>query len=230
MDSSRRDFTKWALAGIPALSGLGPFPSTATAQARPNPNRSYINGVQFGLQPFCYHDLAMNTPNRPELVRRLVQNGMGMVELHATWCEPHFDGLGVSAEQAREKLRNWRVTAAADYYQKIKREFDDAGITIFTYYVNISDADTDAETDATFQAAKILGATGCVGSYGLQIARRLVPFPRKHGLFVDSTITTISRIRMPSTPRKVLRRGSPFPQILRPRSTCVTSLPQTGIA
>jgi sugar phosphate isomerase/epimerase len=184
MYASRRDLAKWALSGLPALTGLAALHSSAAAQTRSNSNRSYINGVQFGLQPFCYHDLVMNTQNRPELVRRLVQNGMGMVELHATWCEPRFDGAGVSAQEAREKLRNWRVTAPADYYRKIKREFDDAGITIFTYYVNISDADTDGEIDATFEAAKILGAKGCVGSYGLQIAHRLVPFPRKHGLFV----------------------------------------------
>ncbi|HLK50718.1 MAG TPA: TIM barrel protein [Bryobacteraceae bacterium] len=184
MNLSRRDFTKSALTALPALTGLAALHSSASAQARANPNRSYINGVQFGLQPFCYHDLAMNTQNRPELVRRLVQNGMGMVELHATWCEPRFDGPGVSAQEARQKLRNWRVSAPADYYRKIKREFDDSGITIFTYYVNISDADTDAEIDATFEAAKILGAQGCVGSYGLEIAHRLVPFPARHGLFV----------------------------------------------
>lgn len=184
MDVSRRNFTKCALAGLPSLAGLTALHSTAAAQTGANRNRSYINGVQFGLQPFCYHDLAMNTQNRPELVRRLVQNGMGMVELHATWCEPRFDAPGAGAQEAREKLRNWRVTAPADDYRKIKREFDDAGITIFTYYVNISDADTDAEIDATFEAAKILGAKGCVGSYGLEIAHRLVPFPAKHGLFV----------------------------------------------
>ncbi len=183
MGVSRRNFTKWALAGLPPLAGLTAFHTTAAAQTGANRNRSYINGVQFGLQPFCYHDLAMNTQNRPELIRRLVKNGMGMVELHATWCEPRFDGPGVGAQEAREKLRSWRLTAPTDYYQNIKREFDGAGITIFTYYVNISDADTDAEIDATFEAAKILGAKGCVGSYGLQIAHRLVPFPARHGLF-----------------------------------------------
>lgn len=181
---SRRAFNQWGLASVPAVTRLATLYSSATAQTLGNRNRSYINGVQFGLQPFCYHDLAMNTQNRPELIRRLVQNGMGMVELHATWCEPRFDGRGVGAAEAREKLRNWRLATPSDYYRKIKREFDDAGITIFTYYVNIGDADTDAEIDATFGAAKALGAKGCVGSYGLQIAHRLVPFPAKHGLFV----------------------------------------------
>ena len=180
MNMTRRNFGKVALASVPGLSASN---SIAVAQTTRKPNRSYINGVQFGLQPFCYHDLAMNTQNRAELVRRLVQNEMGMVELHATWCEPRFDMPGVGAQEAREKLRNWRVTAPAGYYRKIRQEFDDAGITIFTYYVNVSDTDSDAEIDATYEAAKILGAVGCVGSYGLNIAHRLVPFSARHGLF-----------------------------------------------
>src|SRR5262245_52968804 len=97
-------------------------------------NRSLIGGVQFGLQPFCYHDLAMTPENRATLVRRLVQNGMGMVELHATWVEPRFTAPGVSAEAAREKLRAWRVGNAVDHYRMVKKEFDEAGIEIFSCY------------------------------------------------------------------------------------------------
>jgi len=180
MTLTRRDLGKIALAGVP---GFGVLSSTASAQTAAQPNRSFIGGVQFGLQPFCYHDLAMTTDNRATLVKRLVQNGMGMVELHATWCEPRFDGPRVSAQEAREKLRGWRLAAPTDYYRGIRKEFDDAGITIFTYYVNIGENDTDAEIDATFEAAKALGAKGCIGSYGLETAHRLVPFPGKHGMF-----------------------------------------------
>jgi hypothetical protein len=43
-----------------------------------------VNGVQLGLQPFCYHDLEMTPENRPELIRRLVVNGINAVELHST--------------------------------------------------------------------------------------------------------------------------------------------------
>jgi sugar phosphate isomerase/epimerase len=178
MNLTRRDLVKLSLAGIPSVAGI------SSAQTAAKPNRSYINGVQFGLQPFCYHDLAMTTENRPVLVQRLVQNGMGMVELHATWCEPRFNDPGVNAQEAREKLRKWRVTTPADYYRKIRKEFDDAGITIFSYYVGFNETYSDAEIDATFEAAKILGAKGCVGSYGLDVAHRLVPFPGKHGMFL----------------------------------------------
>jgi sugar phosphate isomerase/epimerase len=177
---TRREFGKFLFAGVSELAVL-PCAREALAQA---PNRSRIHGVQFGLQPFCYHDLAMTRENRGELIRRLVRNGMGMVELHATWVEPRFNDPGVSGAAARDKLRAWRLSPPAGYYRGIRKELDDAGVTVFTYYVNFDDSYTDAEIDATFEGAKILGARGCVGSMGLAVSRRLAPFPGRHGMFV----------------------------------------------
>jgi sugar phosphate isomerase/epimerase len=177
MNLSRRDFVNMMFAGVPVLTGA--------AQAAPSDgnNRSVIHGVQFGLQPFCYHDLPMNIENRRILIDRMVQNGLGMVELHATWCEPNFTGGNTSATEARKKLRDFRLTTGRDYYQAIKREFDQAGIAIFTSYVTFNDSYTDAEIDAVLEGAKALGAKGVVGSYGLAVSRRLAPFLGKHGMF-----------------------------------------------
>ena len=161
---NRRDFGKTMLGGFSAL-----------ALQSAKPNRSFINGVQFGLQPFCYHDLAMTRENRGELIRRLVRNGMGMVELHATWVEPRLD---------RDQQREWRLKPPPGYYQSVRKELDNAGISVFTYYVNFDDTYTDAEFDAVFEGAKILGARGCVGSFGLAVSRRLIPFPGRHGMFI----------------------------------------------
>lgn len=176
MNLTRRDFGKIALAGIPGL---------ALAQSAAKPNRSLIHGVQFGLQPFCYHDLAMNRENRPILIQRLVENGLGMVELHAVWYEPSFASGGVSADEARDKLRNWRLNPPAGYFRDIKKEFDDKGITICTVYINVGDSFTDPEIDAVFEGAKAIGAKGIVGSYGLAVAHRLAAFPGKHGMYAS---------------------------------------------
>ncbi len=176
MNLTRRDFGKIALAGIPGL---------ALAQSAAKPNRSLIHGVQFGLQPFCYHDLAMNRENRAILIQRLVENGLGMVELHAVWYEPSFASGGVSADEARDKLRNWRLNPPAGYFRDIKKEFDDKGITICTVYINVGDSFTDPEIDAVFEGAKAIGAKGIVGSYGLAVAHRLAAFPGKHGMYAS---------------------------------------------
>jgi len=186
---TRRDFGRLTLASAPSLAVASACIDTdLCAQARDpgvrSANRSFIGGVQFGLQPFCYHDLPMTPDNRPTLIKRLVQNGFGMVELHATWVEPRFTGADVTPEQAREKLRAWRLSQPVDHYRGVKREFDDAGIDICTYYVNINDSYTDAEIDAVFAGAKMLGAAGCVGSQGLAFSKRLAAFPGRHGLFL----------------------------------------------
>ena len=186
---TRRDFGRLAIAGAPLLGTVSAwFDADLHAQAGEpavrRGNRSLIGGVQFGLQPFCYHDLAMTPENRPTLIKRLVQNGFGMVELHATWVEPRLTDSGVSPEAAREKQRAWRLSQPVDHYSRVKREFDEAGITIFTYYVNINDTYTDAEIDAVFAGAKLLGARGCVGSQGLAVSKRFARFPGKHGMFL----------------------------------------------
>src|SRR5262245_32818205 len=108
MRVTRRDFGRVVAAGASALAGLRLAAADLSAAQWPA-NRSLIKGVQFGLQPFCYHDLAMTRENRPTLIKRLVQNGLGMVELHATWCEPRFNEPGGTADAARQKLREWRL-------------------------------------------------------------------------------------------------------------------------
>ena len=183
MRVTRREFGRTVLAGIGGTAALA-YSRPAAAQSHAAANRSLIKGVQFGLQPFCYHDLPMIRENRGELIRRLVRNGMGMVELHATWVEPRFIGPGVTADAAREQLRGWRLRPPTGYYQGIRKELDAAGISVYTYYVNFDDSYTDAEFDAVFEGAKVLGARGCVGSFGLAVSSRLVPFPGRHAMFV----------------------------------------------
>src|SRR4051812_22561048 len=95
LSMTRRHFGSLALTALPALTIL-PASGDLSAPARRQPaapagapgNRSLIGGVQFALQPFCYHDLPMTPENRGTLITRLEQNGFGMVELHATWVEP----------------------------------------------------------------------------------------------------------------------------------------------
>src|SRR5690606_1796743 len=108
MNVTRREFGMLALGGLSSavgISGLGHRHAAAATTATAGANRSYIEGVQFGLQPYCYHDLPMTRENRPLLIERLLANGMGMVELMSPWVEPNFRTAGVTAEQARARLR-----------------------------------------------------------------------------------------------------------------------------
>jgi sugar phosphate isomerase/epimerase len=105
------------------------------------------------------------------------------VELHAGWVEPSFRDSVTSAAEATEKLRRWRLATPPSFYQDVKNEFDQAGISIFSYYINFTMLTPPEEIDAVYAGAKILGAKGVVGSYGQAVAARLTAFPGKHGMF-----------------------------------------------
>ena len=190
---NRRDFSMLTLSCIPGVSLLsGCINNASHVDPSKLMSKSFVNGVQFGVQPFCYHDLVMNIANRKKLIEYVKKNGFGLMELHARWCEPKFNDPGVSKAEAREKVRQWRVTTPDSYYEEIRKEFDDAGISILNYYVDM-DASyfnnyteyTDEEVDATFRAANILGAGACVGSEGQKAIKRLVPFAEKHNMFIS---------------------------------------------
>ena len=188
---NRREFTRLAMMTAPAMVF---FPRCKSSAAK-NPflEKSFVNGIQFGVQPYSYHDIppsSMKVENRAALIQKIKKNGFGLAEIHATYCEPSFEAPGVSPKEAREKLRAWRISVPDSYYQNIRKEFDDAGISILNYYVDMdaswinNDIEySDEEVDATFKAAKILGAGGCVGSEGLKAVKRLAPFAEKHGMY-----------------------------------------------
>lgn len=181
----RRQFNKLVLGSaaqgvLPGSLSQARAAAFASASGKPN---SVINGVSIGLQPFCYHDLAIADYNRGILVDRMVQNGLSFVELHAGWVEPRFRDSTTSADEAREMLTHWRLNTPRSFYEKVKGEFDRAGITVFSYYTNLTLSMPPAEIDAVYEGAKALGAKGVVGSYGLAVAARLAPFPAKHSMF-----------------------------------------------
>jgi sugar phosphate isomerase/epimerase len=177
MGITRREFGRFSALVVVSFAGM---PALAAA-VRPN---SLVKGVQLGLQPFCYHDLPNTPANRPVLIDRMVQNGLNVVELHASWYEPRFTGPGIDAAVARKQARDWRLSKPASFYQGVKHEFDAAGISIFAIWLNIDETYTDAEIDAVFEGAKALGAKQVDGSYGLAVAKRLAPFPAKHGMLL----------------------------------------------
>jgi len=184
MKTSRRDFQSMATLGLAGLAlQMQGWTGRANAQTRLG-SRSIVSGVQFGIQPFCYHDLDMTIANRPELLRRIVQNGLGMVELHAVWCEPSFATGAVSRQAAREMLREWRTQTPRSYYEGIRKEFNDQGVDIFGYWTGINSTYTEAEIHATFDAAKALGCRGVTGSQGLAMSAKLIPYMKEHGIFM----------------------------------------------
>jgi hypothetical protein len=181
MKFTRRDFGRLAIASLPAFATTSLCSFMPIAQAS---SSKYINstfsGVTIGLMPYCYHDLVEHPANRPILIERMMQNQLGHVELHSSWCEPPFGTMpGLTPAEIRQKRHDFRVNTPPSFYEGIRKEFNDAGIKIFAYktktYGRGSVVGVDLQTppdeiDAMYNAAKILGANILTGSWGLAVS------------------------------------------------------------
>lgn len=183
MNLTRRAFGRLAAASLPAFATatLPHLSPSAHAQSGKWINSTF-SGVTVGLQPYCYHDLERIPANRPILIERMVQNKIGVVELHAAWCEPLFAYMYNTEEEVRKAKYDWRVNTPPSFFEAIRKEFSDAGIRIFSYYAsapeyrgNISiDLQTPPEEiDSFYRAAKALGAERLIGSYGIAVGDRI---------------------------------------------------------
>jgi sugar phosphate isomerase/epimerase len=179
---SRRDLLKLVAATIPAAAFARMIDSK-------------IKGVQLGAQSYSFRDLPLD-----QAIRAMSADGLGDCELFS----PHIEEGGTVApersfgsgekmtpEQRRakrvtsaEKLRQWRVSVSLDYFTKVKKKFNDAGINLYAYNYSFSDHFTDQEIDRGFVMAKALGVNIITASTTLPVAKRVVPFAEKHKMLV----------------------------------------------
>jgi sugar phosphate isomerase/epimerase len=83
--------------------------------------------------------------------------------------------------EAREQLRQWRLTAPLDRFREIRRKFDAAGVDLFSYVMTIGDDFTDAEIDAVYRHMQALGVdTFCTNQTRVGMAPRCAPFSDRY--------------------------------------------------
>ena len=184
--TNRRDFGRCALSGLGALATGW----KATAQQRPMlpPIKSTFNGVVLGCNTYSLSTLPLD-----DAIQVIAGNSFGLAELHPHHMEPPFGlrGSGAGAPkaesqkaQAREKLRQWRMTVPLDQFSMAAQQFKDAGLYLYAYNMNYDDQFTDGELERTFDMTKALGCKliTAVGSNAL--FHRLDPYAQKYKIVV----------------------------------------------
>ncbi len=177
-----------------ALAAL-PLPAFGFSGALAAQTNTQIAGLQFGIETFSFHDLpsAGDPQLIPTIVRNMTELGLAECEIMSGHVEPYASvatGWWVQSRKApgyqtmREDARHWRLTVPMDYYARVRKQFEDAGLRMYLYNVNFNETFTDDERDRTFEAAKALGSAGFSSSTVLSEAQRLVPFVEKHKMFV----------------------------------------------
>jgi len=145
---SRREFSKLALAAIPA---------SAAFARRVN---SKVHGVQIGSQSYSFRDRSLD-----ECLKGMQEIGLGECEL--------FEGHVGPPHASREEMRKWRLTVPLDEIRKVRRKFDAAGIQLYAYNYSFRDDFTDEEIKRGFEITKALGVKNITGSSTLSVVDRV---------------------------------------------------------
>jgi sugar phosphate isomerase/epimerase len=167
MRYSRRDFGKLALAALPAAASAAAI-------------NSKVQGVQIGVMSYSFRDLPAS-----QIIPAMVKIGLGEVELmsnHAEALAGAPPGGGRGDDAARQALKEWRSSARPDTFQRVRKQFTDAGIDLRILCFNLGMNATDEDIDYSFRMARALSVKAISCSTRLAMAKRVAPFAEKYAL------------------------------------------------
>ncbi len=176
---TRRHFTQTVFAGA---VGCAAAPRAAAHEA----NNSTFRGVTVGAQSYSFRDRPVE-----EAIAAMKEIGFGLCEMWSGHMEPLRETRG--AADGRAKLREYRLTAPLEQYEKIGLAFHEAGIDLFAYNYSFRDDFTDEEIERGFAMAKALGAQAITASGHVSVAKRVDKYAKRYDMPVG--MHNHSRIR-----------------------------------
>ncbi len=193
---TRREFGKLALGAVPLASAAMPL-LTSAAQQRVAKDASKFNGVQIGVITYSYRALRdTHTPFSLDwqkkmvdtIVDAMVQDQINSAEFWIGFIEPAGGGGRggdpAAAQQARQRLHDWRISHPTEIFEYAKNQFAAAGIDIHSCMYNFDDAIGDDEIEAAFEMANALGTKIITANCTPRSIKRVAPFADKHKLYV----------------------------------------------
>lgn len=133
------------------------------------PNRSRFSGVILGVQCYSFRDRPLDAA-----IQAMKDVGFGACEMSYLHMEPK------SLSKDREKLRQWRLTAPLEEFQKAGNQARAAGIDPWAYCYNMKADLTDAELERGFEMARAMGSHTITASPNLSTVKRIDAMARKH--------------------------------------------------
>ena len=174
---NRRNFTKLALAALPAARLL----------AKPD---SEFGGVQIGINaPYSFHGMPDDSAS---VLKDLIDLNLSAVELRSQPVEQYYGapvmprGRNLTPEQKATlaALRKWRLSAPMSQFQEFRHKWEQAGVKIQIVKFDGVDAMSDDEADYTFELAKALGAHAISCEIPVSKTRWYGQFAAKHKMMV----------------------------------------------
>lgn len=203
MECTRRSFSRVALAGLPLLRAAGAVRSTFQGV------RIGVQSASFTFSGLGLDDIIETMASvglaEADVMSEHVENYLGApVALPGTgrngpWARPADNraagarsgppvGAGLPARgpdpAAREALRKWRLTAPLEGFDRVRKKFEQAGLSLFSYNLSFRDDFSDEEIDRGFQMTLALGTKIITASSPVSVFPRLAPLAERYGVLV----------------------------------------------
>lgn len=127
-----------------------------------------FSNVVIGVQTYSLRDR-----DTAGCIAACKQLGVTTVEMWNGHAEP-FRG-----QPNREEVREWRLKTPLSFFTNLRKQFNDAGVSIHAYNYSFREDFTDAEMARGFEFANALGAKIITASSNVSTARRVDKFARK---------------------------------------------------
>ena len=157
---TRREWNTLVASGLLAAAGA------VRAESR-------FAAVLIGVQSYSFRDRDL-----PALIEAMSALGLTSCELWGAHVEPRE----LRAPEAREDLRQWRLSVSLDHFRSIRARFDTAGIGLNSYNLSFKDHFSDAEIDRGFDMAKALGVPAITASAQVNTVPRIARMAAQHGI------------------------------------------------
>ena len=195
---TRREFTKLALAALPAAGVLSSLNSLRAAAPAGKPN-SKVNGVHIGLNvPYSFGPAVLSAD---DLLKNCVEVGVSGLELRTQPVEVFLGApadlvnakaavaKGGAATNNAAKLREWRTGVDVSRAAEFRKKYEDAGLFIEIVKVDGIFRMSEAELDYVFKLGKALGARGlsteiATAATKVEDMTRVGSFADKHKLMI----------------------------------------------
>lgn len=208
MTLNRRELTTLSLGAITALA----LQNTGTARAAAV-IPTVFGGLAMGTCMYCYRDVARGEDSRAytsALLKQAAQSGAGLIEFNAVYMEPRTDlpPAGIprvqdaiaplrpgqpapkwqtldvrELQRQRDNLRQWREATPTAYFEGVRKEAQDLGLTPYSHVTTFLPDMSDLEIESQFRQAQALGCRIIsTNQTKTEMAPRLVPHCDKYGI------------------------------------------------
>ncbi len=210
---NRREWSKMMLAGAFGVT----LPSLLTSCSQPDSPKEDPYTFILGVQTYSMRDRS-----REDAIQMMKELGITSAEVWAGHIEPReYQWTRFSTEEEVKAkiaaLEKWRQEVDMTEFEKMSRQFSDAGIKVQAYSFNMNDNTSDHDVELAFKIARTLGTDTLTTSATITSMKRIDSYAQQYkikvGMHNHSNVHRPNDFSTPETFEKAMEGCSEYTRI-----------------